>query len=147
MTCTRHVACAQECDRETPAAAVIHWWRDGAFHKGQRQSIRAWQRGHIGFYFDYMLWQRQALHKTRRLGLDSADIKHHVSFGAILPGSHLANLGPPFVFGRRRGGHLSGRELRGMLERSMLRDAAGPTMIKHLAPLLPPPAGRSHVQI
>ena len=63
------------------------------FTKANDKAFARGQRGHIGFYFDYMLWQRQALHKTRRLGLDSADIKHHVSFGAILPGSHLANLG------------------------------------------------------
>jgi glycosyltransferase involved in cell wall biosynthesis len=107
------------------------------FTKPNDKALARGHRGHIGFYFDYLQWQGQALRETRRLGLDGADIKHHVSFGALLLGSRLAQLGPPFVFGPAGGGHLSGRELRQLLGRSVLRDTVRTVIIRHLAGLLP----------
>jgi glycosyltransferase involved in cell wall biosynthesis len=72
------------------------------------------------------------------VGLDAADVGHHVSWGALLLGSRLGELGPPFVFGPAGGGQLSGRELREYLGRS-LRDDFRTILVKYLARGLPAP--------
>jgi glycosyltransferase involved in cell wall biosynthesis len=101
----------------------------------------AFERGHKGrlrFKFDYLQWQKEALRSSRRVGLDAADVGHHVSWGALLLGSRLGELGPPFVFGPAGGGQLSGRELREYLGRS-LRDDFRTILVKYLARGLPAP--------
>jgi glycosyltransferase involved in cell wall biosynthesis len=99
----------------------------------------AYARGHKGrlsFNLDYLLWQKQALRESRRVGLDAADVGHHISWGAILLGSRLARLGPPLVFGPAGGGQLTGRELGNYLGRSF-RDTVRTFAVKHLATRLP----------
>jgi glycosyltransferase involved in cell wall biosynthesis len=99
----------------------------------------AFQRGHKGrlrFKLDYLQWQKEALRESRRAGLDAADVGHHVSWGAILLGSSLAELGPPLVFGPAGGGQLSGHELREYLGWSP-RDTLRTLTIKHLSRRLP----------
>jgi glycosyltransferase involved in cell wall biosynthesis len=104
-----------------------------------RANDHAYARGHKGrlsFSLDYMQWQKDALRESRRVGLDAADVGHHVSWGAILPGSRLARLGPPFVFGPAGGGQLTGHELRRYLGRSV-RDSMRTLTVKHLSTRLP----------
>jgi glycosyltransferase involved in cell wall biosynthesis len=99
----------------------------------------AYARGHKGrlsFNLDYLQWQKQALRESRRLGLDAADVGHHVSWGALLLGSRLDRLGPPFVFGPAGGGQLTGHELRGYLGLS-LRDTVRTITVKHLSTRFP----------
>jgi glycosyltransferase involved in cell wall biosynthesis len=99
----------------------------------------AYARGHKGrltFNLDYLQWQKQALRESRRVGLDAADVGHHISWGAILPGSRLTRLGPPFVFGPAGGGQLTGHELREYLGRSF-RDTVRTIAVKHLSTRLP----------
>jgi glycosyltransferase involved in cell wall biosynthesis len=99
----------------------------------------AFQRGHKGrlrFKLDYRQWQKEALRSSRRAGLDAADVGHHVSWGAILMGSRLGELGPPFIFGPAGGGQLSGRELWEHLGRSY-RDDLRTILVKYLARRLP----------
>jgi glycosyltransferase involved in cell wall biosynthesis len=104
-----------------------------------RANDNAYVRGHRGrlrFNLDYVQWQKDALHVSRRVGLDAADVGHHISWGAILPGSRLTRLGPPFVFGPAGGGQLTGHELREYLGRSF-RDTIRTITVKHLSTLLP----------
>jgi glycosyltransferase involved in cell wall biosynthesis len=99
----------------------------------------AYTRGHkerLSFSIDYLRWQKQALHESRRAGLDAADIGHHISWGAILLGSRLTQLGPPVVFGPAGGGQLTGQELREHLGRSF-RDTVRTIAVKHLSTRLP----------
>jgi glycosyltransferase involved in cell wall biosynthesis len=107
------------------------------FTRTSDKALARGYKGHLGFYYDYLHWQQQALRESRRLGLDAAEVKHHVSFGAILLGSRLAQLGPPFVFGPAGGGHLSAPELRSLLGSSVSRDTARTIMVKHLPAVLP----------
>ena len=99
----------------------------------------AYQRGHAGrlrFKLDYRQWQQEALRESRRAGLDGVEVAHHVSWGALLMGSRLVDLGPPLVFGPAGGGQLSGRELRGYLGRSP-RETTRTFTVKYLSRRLP----------
>jgi glycosyltransferase involved in cell wall biosynthesis len=106
------------------------------FTKGDERAYARGHKGRLSFNLDYLRWQKQALLSSRRLGLDAADVGHHVSWGAMLLGSRLAQLGPPFVFGPAGGGQLSGRELRGYLGRSF-RDTVRTIAVRHLSTRLP----------
>ena len=52
----------------------------------------------------YSRWQRQALIYARAHDLLSADIVHHVSYGSLIGGAALHELGPPTIFGPVGGG-------------------------------------------
>jgi glycosyltransferase involved in cell wall biosynthesis len=111
---------------------TVHFTKanDGAFERGHK--------GRLRFKLDYLQWLREALRESRRVGLDAADVGHHVSWGAILMGSRLGELGPPFVFGPAGGGQLSGRELWKLLGRSP-RDDLRTITVKYLVRGLPAP--------
>jgi glycosyltransferase involved in cell wall biosynthesis len=99
----------------------------------------AYERGHAGrlrFKLDYRQWQREALRESRRAGLDGVEVAHHVSWGALLMGSRLVDLGPPLVFGPAGGGQLSGRELRRYLGRSP-RETSRTFTVKYLSRRIP----------
>jgi glycosyltransferase involved in cell wall biosynthesis len=119
------------CSQSVDGRLKVH------FTKGSDNAFARDQKGHLGLYLDYLRWQAEALRESRRLGLDAAEVGHHVSWGALLLGSRLSQLGPPFVFGPAGGGHLSGRELKRLLGRSMLRDTIRTITVKHLTILLP----------
>jgi glycosyltransferase involved in cell wall biosynthesis len=106
------------------------------FTKASEKAYGRGDKGRLSFSLDYLQWQRQALRTSRRLGLDAADIGHHVSWGAMLLGSSLAQLGPPFVFGPAGGGQLSGWELQQYLGRSF-RDTFRTIAVRHLSTRLP----------
>jgi glycosyltransferase involved in cell wall biosynthesis len=61
-------------------------------------------RGQFGVYARYAAWQSRALNEARRLGLDSFDVVHHVSWGSVTHPVGLAKLGPPLVLGPVGGG-------------------------------------------
>lgn len=129
---THRSALEQALSAELPGLKInVHFTRgsSGAFDRGQQ--------GKLAFYLDYLRWQRDALAVSRRLGLDGVDVAHHVSWGAVLLGSRLAQLGPPLVFGPAGGGQLSGRELRGLLGRVTVRDSLRSIAVQHLATALP----------
>lgn len=107
------------------------------FTKGNDNAYTRGHNGRLVFNLDYLQWQRRALQSSRRLGLDAADVGHHVSWGAVLLGSRLAQLGPPFVFGPAGGGQLSGRELQGYFGRRSFRDTLRTIAVRHLATRLP----------
>jgi glycosyltransferase involved in cell wall biosynthesis len=106
------------------------------FTKANDNAYARGHKGRLSFNLDYVNWQKDALRESRRMGLDAADVGHHVSWGAVLLGSRLAQLGPPLVFGPAGGGQLTGRELRGYLGRSF-SDTVRTFAIKHLATRLP----------
>jgi hypothetical protein len=56
------------------------------FTKANDDAYARGHKGRLSFSLDYMKWQKDALRESRRVGLDAADIGHHVSWGAILPG-------------------------------------------------------------
>lgn len=116
--------------RAVEGSVTVHFTRvnDGAYARGHK--------GRLSFGLDYLNWQKDALRESRRAGLDAADIGHHVSFGALLPGSRLTRLGPPVVFGPAGGGQVTGHELQQYLGRSF-RDTARTLTVKHLATRLP----------
>jgi glycosyltransferase involved in cell wall biosynthesis len=133
---THRSALERALSDEPPGLGInVHFTRgsSGAFDRGQQ--------GKLAFYLDYLRWQGDALAESRRLGLDGVDVAHHVSWGAVLLGSRLAQLGPPLVFGPAGGGQLSGRELRGLLGRVTLRDSLRSLAVQHLAPALPTTRG------
>jgi glycosyltransferase involved in cell wall biosynthesis len=101
---------------------------DNAYARGHK--------GHLRFNLDYLRWQKEALRESRRVGLDAADVGQHVSWGAILLGSRLAQLGPPFVFGPAGGGQLTGHELRRHLGLPF-RETVRMITVKHLSTRLP----------
>jgi len=111
-------------------SVTVHFTKakDNAFARGHK--------GRVSFNLDYLQWQKQALRESRRLGLDGADVAHHVSWGALLLGSRLDRLGPPLVFGPAGGGQLTGHELRGYLGLS-LRDTVRTISVKQLSARLP----------
>jgi glycosyltransferase involved in cell wall biosynthesis len=106
------------------------------FTKANNNAYTRGHKGRLTFNLDYVNWQKDALRESRRVGLEAADIGHHVSWGAILPGSRLTRLGPPFVFGPAGGGQLTGHELRRYLGRSF-RDTIRTLTVKHLSTRLP----------
>jgi glycosyltransferase involved in cell wall biosynthesis len=106
------------------------------FTKANDSAYARGHKGRLSFSLDYVNWQKEALRESRRMGLDAADIGHHVSWGAILPGSRLTRLGPPFVFGPAGGGQLTGHELHRYLGRSF-RDTIRTFTVKHLSTRLP----------
>ncbi|MGW6097124.1 glycosyltransferase family 4 protein [Streptomyces sp. NPDC055157] len=55
-------------------------------------------------FASYGGWQTNALRYARRHGLSRADLVHHVSYGSLVGGSALRQLGPPLVFGPVGGG-------------------------------------------
>ncbi|WP_432071735.1 glycosyltransferase family 4 protein [Streptomyces wuyuanensis] len=55
-------------------------------------------------FLNYDGWQRRALRYARGRGLAEADLVHHVSYGSLVGGSALRELGPPLVFGPVGGG-------------------------------------------
>jgi glycosyltransferase involved in cell wall biosynthesis len=106
------------------------------FTKANDNAHARGHKGRLSFSLDYVNWQKDALRESRRMGLDAADIGHHVSWGAILPGSRLIRLGPPFVFGPAGGGQLAGHELRQYLGRSF-RETIRTLTVKHISTRLP----------
>jgi glycosyltransferase involved in cell wall biosynthesis len=55
-------------------------------------------------FASYNGWQNNALDYARLHGLSGADLVHHVSYGSLVGGSALRQLGPPLVFGPVGGG-------------------------------------------
>jgi glycosyltransferase involved in cell wall biosynthesis len=65
--------------------------------RGLRAAVPSERLGRI---IEYLAWRRAALRRAR--DLDRAvgfEIVHHVTYSSIVPGSPVARLGPPFVFG------------------------------------------------
>ena len=127
--------------QSTEGSVTVHFTKadDGVYARGHR--------GRLRFKLDYLQWQKEALHVSRRVGLDAVDLGHHVSLGSMLPGTRLDQLGPPFVFGPVGGGHLTGHELQEYLGRSV-RESIRTTTVKHLSRMLPTArrtASRSHL--
>ena len=116
--------------QSTEGSVTVHFTKadDGVYARGHR--------GRLRFKLDYLQWQKEALHVSRRVGLDAVDLGHHVSLGSMLPGTRLDQLGPPFVFGPVGGGHLTGHELQEYLGRSV-RESIRTTTVKYLSRRLP----------
>jgi glycosyltransferase involved in cell wall biosynthesis len=59
----------------------------------------------VGSALQYVLWQRAAAARARRLHAERPfDVVHHISYGSLLGGSRLSTVGPPLVFGPTGGG-------------------------------------------
>lgn len=66
---------------------------------------RWWKRGQRGVHLYYLLWQREALERARRLEAEQGfDLVWHLTMANVWMGSLAARVGPPFIYGPVGGG-------------------------------------------
>ena len=66
---------------------------------------RWWKRGQRGVHLYYLLWQREALERARRLEAENGfDLVWHLTMANVWMGSLAARVGPPFIYGPVGGG-------------------------------------------
>ena len=66
---------------------------------------RWWKRGQRGVHLYYLLWQREALERARRLEAEHGfDLVWHLTMANVWMGSLAARVGPPFIYGPVGGG-------------------------------------------
>ena len=85
-------------------------------------------------YSRYFLWQRKILDTARALhAKERFDLVHHISWGSLRGGSHLAGLGIPFVFGPTGGGQTAPWRFIGCFGRSAPLEIARTVSTRWLA--------------
>ena len=102
--------------------------------EGEPRDLFSRVSGQQRVFSRYFLWQRRILETARALHAEEPfDLVHHISWGSLSGGSHLAGLGIPFVFGPTGGGQTAPWRFIGCFGRSAPLEIARTVSTRWLA--------------